>query len=180
MSAIIYRDAGALISDCQKYRFRLWRDFSTLDVTPSTVCFVMLNPSTADGSEDDPTIRKCVGFARRWGFTGINVVNLFAYRATDPKELVRAHRDGTNIAGDRNADIVYGAAQRADRVVLAWGAAIPREFRDLAIIMAEALVADAQGRPLWCLGRTKDHQPRHPLMLGYDTQLERFDARSPA
>ena len=80
---------GAVISDCKRYRYRLWRIWNG---SQSRLVFVMLNPSTADGEQDDPTIRKCVGFAERLGYGGIEVVNLFAWRATDPR---RATRDST-------------------------------------------------------------------------------------
>ena len=77
-------EAGALLSSCGTYRYRLWRYWHT---EREPLIFIMLNPSTADAMQDDPTIRKCIGFAKRLGFGGIEVVNLFAYRATDPRDL---------------------------------------------------------------------------------------------
>lgn len=78
------------ISDCGRYRWRLSRRW---DDGPQA-CFVMLNPSTADGLDDDPTVRRCVRFARGWGYGELVVVNLFPYRATDPGELITAQRRG--------------------------------------------------------------------------------------
>lgn len=78
-------DKGAIISGCGKYRYSLWR---TWDKKLPKVMFIMLNPSTADAYEDDPTIRRCINFAKSWGYGGIVVGNLFAYRATNPKKLI--------------------------------------------------------------------------------------------
>lgn len=77
---------SAIISECGKYRYSLSRIW---DENKANVLFIMLNPSTADGDVDDPTIRRCIGFAKSWGYGGIYVGNLFAYRATDPKELLK-------------------------------------------------------------------------------------------
>ncbi len=78
-------ESGAHLSPCRQYRYRLWRDW---DPGAGRCVFVGLNPSTADEHTDDPTIRKCVGFAKRWGFGAIDMVNLFAYRSTSPKGLL--------------------------------------------------------------------------------------------
>ncbi|TDQ12201.1 DUF1643 domain-containing protein [Pedobacter metabolipauper] len=75
----------AVISDCKKYRYELSRVW---DDTKPKVLFIMHNPSTADANDDDPTIRRCIGFARKWGYGGIYVGNLIPYRCTDPKELL--------------------------------------------------------------------------------------------
>src|SRR5262245_19133112 len=83
----LFQTKEALISPCGLYRYWLTR---TWDNSLRRVCWVMLNPSTADAEQDDPTIRRCVGFARSWGAGGIIVVNLFAFRASDPKALLRA------------------------------------------------------------------------------------------
>jgi hypothetical protein len=75
---------GAEFSDCGTYRYALWRTWNALQ---PGVLFVGLNPSTADATTDDPTIRRCIGFAKRWGYGGITMANVFAYRATDPREM---------------------------------------------------------------------------------------------
>ena len=75
---------GAIISDCQKYRYALWRNW---DLSKDKVMFIGLNPSTADHIEDDPTIRRCIGFAKSWGYGGLYMMNLFSYRTSNPSKL---------------------------------------------------------------------------------------------
>ncbi len=162
-------DSGAVISDCQRYRYELWRRWAQgPDAT-----FCMLNPSTADYRTDDPTIRKCIGFAKRWNCGGVRVVNIFARRSTDPRELLQ--HSGDVLAGpDNNKAIRHAfelAATRASGpVVVAWGAfkhpAIEERARDVAEMAAMAEIE------LKCLGRSADGSPRHPLMLPYNSQLE--------
>src|SRR6185503_3934300 len=86
---------------------------------PLSVMFVMLNPSTADGSVDDPTIRRCVGFAKAWNYEAISVVNLFAFRATEPAALFAA---GDSIHGPRNQEVIERTARDAGLIIAAWGA----------------------------------------------------------
>ena len=105
---------GALISSCGTYRYVLWR---TWKVSREIVNFVMLNPSTADAETDDPTIRRCVAFAKRWGYGGIVVTNLYAYRASSPKALFF---DGHPIGLDNERHLKL-AARAASRLVVAWG-----------------------------------------------------------
>jgi hypothetical protein len=136
---------GATFSANGRYRYRLWRRW---DRSRPVVVFVMLNPSTADADKDDPTIRRCIGFARAWGYGGIEVVNLFAYRATLPRSL-RAVDDPV---GPENGRHIRRAVARADLVVLAWGAHA-RASRLLSLPRAR------------CLGLTRAGQPRHPLYL---------------
>lgn len=141
---------SACISDCGRYRYWLRRSWRT---GSGVVCFVMLNPSTADAEIDDPTIRRCVSFAQAWGYSALSVRNLFALRATDPRELLKAE-DPVGPLGD----VELGVAKTADRVVVAWGAKVPfdRDRKALALL---------EGAPLWCLGTTKHGHPRHPLYV---------------
>jgi len=141
---------GATFSRDRRYRYRLWRRW---DQTRPVVVFVLLNPSTADARHDDPTIRRCLGFARRWGYGGIEVVNLFAYRATDPRVL-RTVRDPV---GRANRHQVRAALARAELVVLGWGASTEGD-RMLKVSHA------------YCLGLTSAGQPRHPLYLRRDAR----------
>lgn len=164
--APLFNRSGAVLSPCGAYRYRLWRRW---DTTEPSVAFVMLNPSTADAAVDDPTIRKCVGFARRWGLGGVRVVNLYAYRATDPRDLWRAQRSGVDIVGwPHNRDHVRAAASDAGVIVAAWGANAPTEA---GVAMAAELCRYGD---VWCLGTTRGDAPRHPLMLGYATPLKLF------
>ena len=124
----------------------------------------MLNPNTADAVRDDPTIRRCVAFARRWGYGGVDVVNLFAYRTPHPRELARAE----DPVGPRNDRYLRRALRTAELVVCAWGAT------RVAARRAHAVAGILDGAPLHCLGRTRSGAPRHPLYLRADTRLVRF------
>lgn len=157
--------SSALISECGKFRYDLRRRWA---VGGSRVLFVMLNPSTADGREDDATIRRCVGFARSWGHGSLLVGNLFAFRATSPSELHRAHRAGT--AGDAviNLNHVRSLARDADQVVCAWGANASEYAARVLLTLDVLRLAHPR---LWCLGRTADGHPRHPVRLAGSTPL---------
>lgn len=162
----VQRDA--LVSECGRYRWWLTRTWAP----GPRVVFVMLNPSTADAREDDPTIRRCIGFARAWGFGGVAVANLFPWRATDPDDLVAAHRRGEDVAcrdeRDRHlARLLLGG--REVRPVAAWGAH-PLAVDEWRTVLRDHV--DFADRPLdWlCLGTTKAGAPRHPLYLRADTK----------
>ena len=151
---------GATFSADRRYRYRLWREW---DRSRAVVAFVMLNPSTADASRDDPTIRRCIGFARAWGFGGVEVANLFALRATDPRDL----RGVPDPVGPRNARSLKAALAHASLVVVAWGAdPFARHVR-----LPRAL---SSHRRLRCLGRTGAGAPRHPLYLRAGARLVPF------
>lgn len=148
---------SAEISPCGKYRYHLRREW---DLDLPKVAFVMLNPSTADASEDDATIRRCIGFAKAWGYGGIDVVNLFAFRATDPKELKTAR----NAIGPDNDAYVLSTVRLADKVICAWGAngdLFGRADRVTKILRD----ADVD---LWCLEKTAKGMPKHPVRLRGD------------
>lgn len=125
------------------------------------VVFVMLNPSTADATHDDPTIRRCFDFMVQLGGARLVVVNLFAFRATDPKALWTAQAAGADVVGPRNDSAIFGAAVGA-RVIVAWGA-IPASAearaRDVFAIL------ERHARTVEALATTKGGQPRHPLYL---------------
>ena len=110
---------SAVISECGRYRYTLQRD-GVVNASNGTVVFCMLNPSTADASIDDPTIRRCRGFAERWGCAGLMVVNLYGLRATDPRELQRVSR--ADAIGPDNDEWLGKVAAAARDVVCAWGA----------------------------------------------------------
>ena len=148
--------AGARFSGDDRYRYRLWRRWSPGPV----IGFCMLNPSTAAASRDDPTIRRCVGFARAWGYGGVEVVNLFALRATEPSRL-RSARDPI---GPGNDAALVAAAARVDVLVIAWGVhgtLLERDRTVLALLSRTRLLA---------LGWTRSGAPRHPLYLRRDTR----------
>jgi hypothetical protein len=153
---------SAVISDCGAFRYRLTRNWT--DDTASVLLFVMLNPSTADADIDDPTIRKCIGFAKRLGYGGIEVVNLYAYRATDPKELKAA---GYQLGPDNDRHTM-AAIRRAANVALAWGANARGMIRPDIVLR---MVREAGVTPM-ALRRLADWVPEHPLMLPYTCTLQ--------
>lgn len=157
----VWRDA--VLSNDGMYRYELTREW---DPEPPLV-FVMLNPSSADALVDDRTIIRCMGFARSWGYGGIVVVNLFAYRTFDPREMAQA----ADPVGPENAEYLDKAlAEHPHGVVAAWGA------HKMAVEPGRALhrqAVDAGGN-LRCLGRTKAGAPRHPLYLAADTPLSHW------
>lgn len=181
-----YIDKGAIISSDERYRYRLWREwrgaashenwewFGAKDGAgaelgePKSCLFIMLNPSTADGEADDPTIRRCVAFAKSWKFDRLEVVNLFAYRATSPRDLLALNHDD-DPAGVDNQRHVEMAAARAGLIVCAWGAHGPHIGQD------ETMLGWLYGRPCFALGFTADGQPRHPLYLRSDAPLLPFN-----
>ena len=152
---------GATISECGQYRYLLTRDLLTISDT-GPVVFVMLNPSTADATEDDPTIRRCIGFAEGWGCDRLIVANLYAYRATKPADLWTAD----DPVGPENDQILKNLLINHPKIVCAWGA----NAKDQRVAEFVEL-ANLYGRMLLCLGRTKAGAPRHPLYLRADSSL---------
>lgn len=154
----------AVLSPDGVYRYVLERLFQPeLDRNRGRVLFVMLNPSTADELQDDPTVRRCVGFAQTWGFTELGVVNLFGLRSTSPAALYDVNVDPV---GADNDHWIKVEARRADLAVCAWGVHGRHLDRDRAVL---ALLADAGVRP-HALGLTRDLQPRHPLYMRGDAE----------
>lgn len=158
--------SGAAISECGLYRYHLWRIWD--DERP-ILCFVMLNPSTADAFDDDPTIRRCLGFAKRDGYGGISVRNLFALRSTDPSALLRAvdpvgPDNPKHLLACRNVSLMT-------RLVAAWGK-LPggKAMRS----RAQNSINYVRMNDPHCLGRNADGSPRHPLYLRADTKIERW------
>lgn len=152
-----------IIGDYRYLLYRIW-DFDKPKVT-----WIMLNPSTADENKDDPTIRRCIGFAKTLGYGGINVVNLFPYIASSPQVLKAApNPDGHDF---RNKNNIYRACKEPKTLVIcAWGT--HGSWRG----MGNFTTFDLQYKSinLWRLGpRTKSGHPRHPLYLSGDTKLER-------
>lgn len=143
------------------YRFELSRDWSGGDQPP--LVFVMLNPSTADETVNDPTIRRCVGFATRWGHSGLRVANLYGWRATHPQDLWQAADPVGDVADWYLArHIGYAAETAGSRLVAAWG----DHARPDRVVRFRQILGDHQA---WCLGTTLSGQPRHPLRVAYDT-----------
>jgi hypothetical protein len=145
----------AVISPDGVYRYRLSRIW---DSSKLPLVWIMLNPSTADAIEDDPTIRRCISFARRESCGGIEVLNLFAYRATNPKELMRV----TDPVGPDNDKWIQEVLHSQVRCVCGWGA-FPKVWD-----RAAAVLDLARGINFLCLGRTAAGHPLHPLYIAND------------
>jgi hypothetical protein len=162
----------ARLSDDGVYRYTLGRRWVTDWEAPAAV-FVMLNPSTADAEVDDPTIRRCISFAKAFECGALHVVNLYAYRATKPADLWRAD-DPIGPDNDEILRETFRAAAQEDRpVVAAWGAnAEPLRAQFVAVL------AGAAGVQLQALGVTRDGAPRHPLYLRADATLQPWHAPS--
>jgi len=155
---------GAVFGACGRYRYLLWR---RLGASGQTILFVMLNPSTADEARDDATIRACTRHARRRGAAVLLVANLYALRSTDPRGL-RSHPDPV---GPENDAHLAAAAQRADRLIMAWGDAGPPGLDERAAAVCAGPLAGAR---LHALGRTRAGRPRHPLYLATSARLRRY------
>ncbi|MBK8133391.1 MAG: DUF1643 domain-containing protein [Gammaproteobacteria bacterium] len=139
-----------VFSPCRTYRYALWREWIGGE---GYAMFVGLNPSTADETQDDPTIRRCIAFAKGWGYAGLCMTNLFAFRATDPKDMKAA----ADPVGPENDAHLLALANEAGVIVAAWGVHGTYGGRHNAV--REMLPA------LHCLALTKDGHPRHPLYL---------------
>lgn len=152
---------SAIISKCGLYRYRLERHWGD----GPTCGFIMLNPSTADATLDDPTIRRCIGFAKREGCGRLMVGNLYAFRATHPDVMAAAH----DPVGPENRHFLENMAEQVDGpLIAAWGA------HWMVYGGTTAYVRVAFEGKLMCLGKTKDGHPRHPLYVKGDTPLERL------
>lgn len=154
---------SAVISPCGTYRYVLKRRIDQAIRWVKPCLFIMLNPSTADAELDDPTIRRCIGFAKSWGCTELTVVNLFAYRATNPKELETAE-DPEGDSNDGYIEEQIAKHKDIGVIVAAWGS------NKFAKRRAE-YVTNHFG-PFKALGRTKDGSPKHPLYLPKDSELK--------
>jgi len=161
----VIRDA--VIDPTGIYRYSLTRTWSGVK---SACVFVMLNPSKADATIDDPTIRRCCSFAEAHGYGGIEVVNLYAYRATSPKEL---RAEGWPI-GPENDDFLLDAFRRAmlrgSSIVCAWGAEAARTPRAGQVLH---MIRGVGPQP-YCLGTTAEGYPRHPLYVRGDAKFRPF------
>lgn len=160
----LFANGSAVISECGRYRYRLERIVA--DRGP-VYAFFGVNPSTADASIDDATVRKWRGFVSRWGGSRFIVGNVFAYRATDVKELARV---GAPI-GPLNDRYLHEICAEADILVPCWGdrAKLPQGLRphlDCALSYVRSM-----GKPVMSFGLSKGGDPLHPLMLGYSTKL---------
>ena len=145
-------DTSAVFSYCHRYRYRLYRVFGK----GRQVTFIGLNPSTAGAVDDDPTIRRCLAYATAWGAGTLVMVNLYAYRATDPRLLRNARKANVDIVGSDNREHVARVLAASDITIAAWGCnGCGSEEEDLVLSRYAAT--------LYALGLNKDGSPVHPL-----------------
>jgi hypothetical protein len=152
-----------IISSCRRYRYTLWRQWSAdngarAEAPCPYVNFVMLNPSTADETQDDNTVRRCIDFAQRWGYGALCITNLFAYRARDPDQLPRVN----DPIGRFHKLWLIRAARHAGLVVAGWGIHGNYLSQDWHV---RALINVHARKQLHCLGFTAEGHPKHPLFL---------------
>ena len=166
----------AEISPCGRFRYSLQRRFPTETIARDPggmCCFIMLNPSTADAQVDDPTIRRCMDFAQRWGHDGIYVVNLFSYRATNPAELSRVLEvvpDGDLFDGLAFWEHIGFALGDSKLVVVAWGNHGGLAGQDMVMLD----YVRSHGKTPMCLGFNSGGQPKHPLYVPGNAELVEF------
>lgn len=159
--AILTDVRGATFSPCRTWRYTLWREW---DADKPTVAFIGLNPSTADETSDDPTMRRCIAFAKAWGFGRFVMLNLFAFRSTDPKGLRRV----PDPIGPENDDWIYTMVDEVQLIVVAWGAHSHPMMKSRAEHVLSLIPIPK------CLGTTKGGSPRHPLYVPGNTKLVEY------
>jgi len=145
--------SGAIFSNCREYRYVLWRIWD--DDMPK-VMFIGLNPSTADETDDDPTIRRCIGFAKRWGFGGVYMLNIFAYKAVQPEQMKKA----ADSIGAENDGYLARYAEMSSLVIGAWG--------NHGVYLNRGAGVIEMFPTMQCMKMTKRNQPAHPLYLRSD------------
>ena len=155
---------SAILSADGKYRYRLTRDFGMVGV--DTCCFIMLNPSTADAIQDDPTIRRCIGYAKALGCGELTVVNLFAYRSTDPEALYALSKDVA--IGPENDRHIAEACNASHIIICAWGN--HGQHMGRANDVLKLIRAQQGARPMALKINAKSGQPAHPLYLKGDAR----------
>lgn len=163
MIADLFLERDAVISECGKYRYLLRRAW---DHKQPRALFVMLNPSTADAAVDDATIRSCIRLSKGLGYGSFEVVNLFAWRSTDPDQLPIAHGEAIGVDNER---IMCAAIVRCDVAICAWGAhpMVRRVHPHFTVERIRSYRPEA-----YCFGRTKQGFPKHPLYIKSGTPLE--------
>ena len=152
--------SGAVFSECKMYRYELYRIW---DTRKPCVLFLLHNPSTADEIKNDPTIRRCIGFAKSWGYGGMFVVNICPYRATNPKDLIGLEIP-QNIKDGNDFYIKRAVEDKCDLSIAAYGNPINNEYLPLYSLHGT----------WYCFGTTKEGNPKHPLYLPKNQPLVEF------
>lgn len=158
-----FRTSTATFSPCRTYRYTLTRVWNK---RAPVACWILLNPSTADERQLDPTLRRCVGFSRAWGFGSMVVVNLFAFRSPYPSKVYAAN----DPVGPKNDLYILRMTKKADKVIVGWGVhgkLLDRQERVRALLQRHGIES-------WCLGLTKASHPKHPLYVSAATELMNY------
>jgi len=150
---------SAVFSPCRKYRYSLTRSWNSAE---GYVLFIGLNPSIADEIIDDPTLIRCINFAKDWGYGGLIMVNLFAYMSTHPKDLKKAKLP----IGKNNNKHILKNHQKSQLTIAAWG-------NDGHFLKRDKEVLKIINNPM-CLNINKSGQPAHPLYQKKDQELINF------
>lgn len=155
------------------YRYGLERVLDPMGLARNDLAlFLMLNPSVAkmvaeSNRDNDPTVRKCMGFCQRWGFRRFRIVNLFAMTATYWKDLVSAHGQGFDVVGPDNDQHIVTEARAAQLIVCAWGARGEKFLTTRVTAVLGLLWTETHHSELHCIARTGEGHPQHPLMAKY-------------
>lgn len=152
---------GARFSRCRRYRYALWRRWDWQG-PEKQLMFIGLNPSTADETQDDPTVRRCIRFAKDWGFSGLIMMNAYSFRATDPRVMAAA--DKPIGPGDDKAFRTWRS--QVGKIVAAWGNHCSPERADRIFHVLD--------RPVYCLATNQSGQPKHPLYVAARTQPQLY------
>ena len=158
-----YGTDGAMLSKDRIYRYALWRIWNK---ARSPINFIGLNPSTADEKIDDPTIRRCIGFAKRWEYGGLIMTNLFAYRSTNPAKM---KEQGNNAIGNKNNEWIRAVAEQSGLSIAAWGSHgtfLNRQAHVLNFL---------KDLPIFCFKVTANGCPCHPLYMPYNHTIKTFN-----
>lgn len=157
-------EADARFSTCRRYRHALWRRWAP----GPQLLFILLNPANADEHRDDPTIRRCLGFARAWGYGALAVANLFARRTASAAELARlAASSSESLVGVDNDAWLLRLYRESALAIAAWG--------NHGRLLGRSRAVRALAPELHCLGCTRLGEPRHPLYLSASSQHSPLD-----
>ena len=168
-----YCPHGAVFSQDKQYRYRLWRKWGE----GSNIMFIGLNPSTANESTNDPTIRRLIGFAKQWEYTGISMYNLFGLVSAYPEALLTnkdpIQEPNTNL----NNEWLMNGFMSHETIVFCWGSWKISNLNDRVKTIVDELKTPFQsGKKVMCFGTNKDGQPKHPLYLNKNTELIKFES----
>lgn len=164
MNGDLFKNSGAEFSPCGQYRYRLWRRWT---ITKPLCLFIMLNPSTADEVENDPTVERCEQRARQLGYGGLMICNLFAFRATDPEKM----KEAVDPVGPKNDLHLKLEAIRAGMVICGWGEHGKQLDRSKFVVD----LLNQVKIPLYYLRLNKSGEPQHPLYIGYDQKPQLWE-----